>query len=212
MNSSRGALTLLFIAPRLVLNMGLFKQDMEVWFDTNEREPMDDFTFWRKTAVQFLVNPGVMAVGMHRFARILHLRGLIFPAQVMDRITEFFTGAQIPGETDIGPGFRVYHPNGLVISPKSKLGKNACVHSDVVFGKSMGDWRVEAPVIGDDVTLGTGVKLLGEITLGSRVMVGANSVVLKDLPDDCIAAGIPAKVLKRTSEEANDAEQAASAQ
>jgi serine O-acetyltransferase len=192
--------------------MGLFKQDMEVWFGTNEWAEMDDFTFWRKTAVQFLVNPGVMAVAMHRFARILYLKGLIFPSQVMDRITEFCTGAQIPGETDIGPGFRVYHPNGLVISPKSKLGKNACVHSDVVFGKSMGDWRVEAPIIGDDVTLGTGVKLLGEITIGSRVMIGANSVVLKDLPDDCIAAGIPAKVLKSTAPEAAAAEQSASAQ
>jgi serine O-acetyltransferase len=189
--------------------MGLFKQDMEVWFGTNEWEPMDGFTFWRKTAVQFLVNPGVMAVAMHRMARILYLRGLVFPSQVMDRITEFFTGAQIPGESDIGPGFRVYHPNGLVISPKSKLGKNACVHSDVVFGKSMGDWRVEAPVIGDDVTLGTGVKLLGEITIGSRVMVGANSVVLHDLPDDCVAAGIPAKVLKRTGAAAEDAGQPA---
>ncbi|MGH2905876.1 MAG: serine O-acetyltransferase [Solirubrobacterales bacterium] len=191
--------------------MGYFKQDMEVWFGTNDWEPMDDFTFWRKTAVQFLVNPGVMAVAMHRMARWLYEKNLIFPSQVMDRLTEFFTGAQIPGQTEIGPGFRVYHPNGLVISPCSKLGKNACVHSDVVFGKSMGDWRIEAPIIGDDVTLGTGVKLLGQITLGSRVMVGANSVVLQDLPDDCIAAGIPAKVLKRTAPDAADVEESASA-
>ena len=97
--------------------MGYFKEDMEVWFGTNEWEPMDGFTFWRKTAVQFLVNPGVMAVAMHRAARFLYEKNLIFPSQVMDRLTEFFTGAQIPGQTEIGPGFRVYHPNGLVISP-----------------------------------------------------------------------------------------------
>jgi serine O-acetyltransferase len=182
---------------------------MQRWFAQNyPDESFTAFKFWRWTLLQFCVNPGVMAVAMHRMARVLYLRGWGLPTVIMDRITELFTGAQIPGQSDIGPGFSVYHPNGVVISPCSVIGKNVSVHSDVVLGNSAGDWHVEAPVIGDDVSVGTGVKLLGEITIGSRVLIGANSVVLKSLPDDCIAAGIPAKVLKSTAPEPDAAPQA----
>lgn len=177
--------------------MSRFKSDMQYWFIENEMPIRSRSHFWIKVLGLLVINPGVSAVYWHRVARTIYLFGPRFLtlSRIFDRWTEFVTGAQLPGESDIGVGLRVYHPNGLVVSPKSKLGERVSLHSDVVLGVRDGDWRVEAPMVGDDVTLGTGAKLLGSIHIGDRSIVGANSVVMKDVPADHIAVGIPAKVI-----------------
>ncbi|MFY9487536.1 MAG: hypothetical protein WAP35_02410 [Solirubrobacterales bacterium] len=183
--------------------MKLFRQDMEYWFIENDQQVGGGIRFYWKVFGLLVINPGVSAVFWHRIARVVYLWGPAFltPSRILDRWTEFLTGAQIPGQSDIGSGFRVYHPNGLVISPCSKLGERVCVHSDVVLGMLSGDWRVEAPIVGNDVTLGTGCKLLGDITIGDNAVVGANSVVMKSVPADHIAVGIPAKIIPQKKSE-----------
>lgn len=184
--------------------MGLFKKDMQYWFVENEMPIKGRVHFWIKVFGLLVINPGVSAVFWHRVARVVYLWGpwALTPSRILDRWTEFLTGAQLPGESDIGWGLRVYHPNGVVVSPKSILGERVVLHSDVVLGVRDGDWHVEFPVIGDDVVLATGAKLLGAITVGDRSTVGANAVLMKDVPPDSIAVGIPAKVLPKKKPEA----------
>jgi serine O-acetyltransferase len=188
-----------------------FKQDMEAWFAAHERDPASGVLFWCNTALQFLLVSGVMAVGMHRVSRALWVRNMVHTSHLMDRLTELFTGAQLPGESEIGPRFRIDNPKGVVIGQVARIGTNVCLNSDVVLGTKSSVWRSEAPVIGNDVTVMPGVKLLGAVTVGDRVTIEANSVVLKDIPSDCVAAGAPAKPIDRDAFIALGSEQAPAA-
>lgn len=100
------------------------------------------------------------------------------------------TGADIPLNCQLGGGLLLPHPNGIVIAPKAKVGINCLIFQQVTLG-SRGEG---APVVGDHVDIGAGAKILGFITLGDNVKVGANSVVIKDVPANKTAVGIPAKV------------------
>ena len=107
------------------------------------------------------------------------------------------TGCDIDPAAQIGKGLKIGHPVGIVISGKAVLGENVIVHTGVVIGtqhKEKWDANVH---IGNDVELGVGAKLLGDITIGDHVIVGANAVVLSDVPSDSIAVGIPAKVKEK---------------
>jgi serine O-acetyltransferase len=106
---------------------------------------------------------------------------------------QILTGIELPCEAEVGPGFVIDHFGGIVISGYARFGARCRIRSGVVVGLA----RVEdmaAPVIGDDVDIGAGAKLLGAIRIGHRVHIGANAVVLCDVPDDHIAVGVPAVV------------------
>ncbi|WP_283640772.1 serine O-acetyltransferase [Mesonia mobilis] len=75
------------------------------------------------------------------------------------------------------------------------MGKNCMIGTQVTVGGKSGHFEV--PVIGDNVYLATGAKILGPIKIGNNVIVGANAVVIKDVPDNCVVAGIPAKIIKK---------------
>jgi serine O-acetyltransferase len=103
-------------------------------------------------------------------------------------------GIEIPCEAEVGTGFRIDHQGGIVISGYARIGKNCVVRNGVTIGLSRTD-DPAAPVIGDNVDIGTGAKLLGRITIGDNVKIGANAVVLTDIPANSTAVGIPAKVI-----------------
>lgn len=101
---------------------------------------------------------------------------------------------QISYTTKIGKGFLFAHPYSTVINAES-IGDNfSCLHCTTLGAKPNG-----RPVIGNNVTLGAGVTLVGAVHVGNNVVVGAGSVVVKDIPDNCIAAGNPAKVIRYLS-------------
>ena len=91
-----------------------------------------------------------------------------------------------------GPGLDIAHYGSVLVSDRSKVGKNFRIHSDVNIGGKDG----EVPVIGDNVYIGPGAKLFGPIRVGNGVTIGANSVVNRDVPDNVMVAGIPAKIIK----------------
>lgn len=97
----------------------------------------------------------------------------------------------------IGPGFRIYHAGDFVhVGPNVKIGRNCTMLPGVVFGN-----KTEAPddktvIVGDDCYFGLGVKILGTVKIGNNVTVGANAVVTKDIPDNAIVGGVPAKIIK----------------
>lgn len=86
-----------------------------------------------------------------------------------------------------------HHLNGIVISPNVSIGKNARIFHQVTIGQQDG----KAPNIGDNVNIGAGAKIIGNVTIGNDVRIGANAVVISDLPDNCFVAGVPAKIKKK---------------
>jgi serine O-acetyltransferase len=104
------------------------------------------------------------------------------------------TGADIPLNCRIGGGLLMPHPNGIVIHPNAVIGPNCLIFQQVTIGTVGGD----APTIGGRVDLGAGAKVLGAIRVGDQVQVGANAVVLNDLPGGCVAVGVPARIVQPT--------------
>jgi serine O-acetyltransferase len=91
------------------------------------------------------------------------------------------------------------HPNGIVIHPASQIGVNCTIYQQVTLGGR--DDNHGAPVIGANVLIGTGAKILGSVTVGDGARIGANAVVLADVPPRATAVGVPAKIISETSRE-----------
>lgn len=97
----------------------------------------------------------------------------------------------------VGPGLRIYHTGGFIhIGPKVKIGKNCTLLPGVVFGNKSEREDEGITQIGDNCYIGIDAKILGSITIGNNVIIGANSVITKDIPDNSVVAGIPAKIIK----------------
>ena len=112
------------------------------------------------------------------------------------KFTQIITGIELPCEVEIGHNFVIDHFGGIVISGYSKFGNNCRIRNGVVVGLRRVDQPC-APVIGNNVDIGAGAKVLGPIKIGDDVVIGANAVVIQDVPDHCIAAGVPAVIRPR---------------
>jgi serine O-acetyltransferase len=110
--------------------------------------------------------------------------------------SEFVLGSTLHRETQIGDGFHVVHADGIRIDPAAVLGRRVGIMQGVVIGTTPD--REGAPVIGDDVFIGAGARVLGPIKVGDRARIAANSLVINDVPADSTAVGVPAKVLRYT--------------
>jgi serine acetyltransferase len=109
--------------------------------------------------------------------------------------TEMIVGTEIHWRCKIGPGACVYHGYGLVINSETKIGSHVILRHGVTIGsKSAG--IEQSPDIGDYVDVGAAAIILGQTKIGNRVIIGAGSVVLKDIPDDAVAAGNPCRVIR----------------
>lgn len=106
------------------------------------------------------------------------------------------TGIQLNPGTDIGPGLYIPHFGSIIINPHCRIGKNCYLSHDVTLGKAHNGPRKGVPQVGDDVFIGPGAKIIGKLVVGDNAAIGANSVVLGDIPPDCFAAGAPAKVVR----------------
>ena len=117
--------------------------------------------------------------------------------------SRIYFGSDISWKARIGPGLYISHGVNIVIGSGARVGRNLTILNGVTLGQKrrIEDWKGEQnedgyPEIGDDAYLGTGCKILGGIKLGRNVTIGANAVVTKDVPDDVIAAGVPARILR----------------
>lgn len=146
---------------------------------------------------------GFWALSVYRFGRwrygvrpaiLRKLCSLVY--KILFKVVQVVTGIELPCEAEIGRNFVIDHFDGIVISGFARFGDNCRIRTGVVVGLS----RVEdpcAPVIGNNVDIGAGAKLLGRIQIGDNVIVGANAVVLSDVPSNCYAVGVPAMVKPR---------------
>jgi len=104
-------------------------------------------------------------------------------------------GIQIPVGTTILDGFYIGHFGNIVINPKSKIGKNCNISQGVTIGQSNRGKNKGYPSIGDDCYIGPGVKIIGNIKIGNNVAIGANAVVTKNIEDNSVIVGIPARTI-----------------
>jgi serine O-acetyltransferase len=114
-----------------------------------------------------------------------------FVYRILYKLVQIVTGIELPCEVELGRNFVIDHFGGIVISGFARFGNDCRIRTGVVVGLA----RTEdpcAPVIGDNVDIGTGAKLLGRIRIGNNVVIGANAVVTRDVPDNCVASGVPA--------------------
>ena len=116
--------------------------------------------------------------------------------KVLYKGVQIITGIELPCEVPIGKNFVIEHSGGIVVSGFARFGDNCRIRNGVVIGLS----RVQdpcAPQFGDNVDIGAGAKVLGPIRIGNNVFICANAVVLTDVPDNCIAVGVPAIIKPR---------------
>lgn len=150
-----------------------------------------------------LLYPGVKAIFFHRIAHALFLWKIPFLPRMFSEISRWLTGIEIhPGAT-IGNECVIDHGMGTVIGATATVGNRVLIYQCVTLGsrsnKHTGEKR--HPTVEDDVIIGAGSKILGNITIGNKAQIGANSVVLRDVPPDSTAAGIPARIITKDSAE-----------
>ena len=140
---------------------------------------------------------GVRAMAYHRFAYRLHAMGFGFLARFISQWSRWLTGIEIHPGAKIGKGLFIDHGMGVVIGETSVIGDNVTLFQGVTLGGTGKETGKRHPTLGNDVVVGAGAKVLGNITVGDHVSVGANAVVLDSVPANCTVVGVPGRVARR---------------
>ena len=135
--------------------------------------------------------PGIHALLVHRVAHRLHSAGVPLLPRLMAMISRALTGIEIHPAAKIGPGLFIDHGAGVVVGETAELGANVTLYQGVTLGGTGFAVGKRHPTVQDNVTIGSGAKLLGPITIGHGAKIGANSVVITDVPPNCTVVGNP---------------------
>ena len=154
-----------------------------------------------------LLYSGLHAVLAYRVSHKLYLGGHTFSARAISQMAKFFTGIEIhPGAT-IGKGLVIDHGTGVVIGETTEIGDNCTLYQGVTLGGTGKDVGKRHPTLGDNVLVGAGAKVLGPIVIDSNSKIAANAVVLKDIPENSTAVGIPARIARQGGRKVDDLDQ-----
>jgi serine O-acetyltransferase len=157
-------------------------------------------TIWGAIRI-LLIKPGVQALILYRFYHMLYKIKLRLFAEFLGRINFFLNGAEIDPGSEIGSGCRIWHPSGVIIGRGVRIGSNVSIFSNVVIGglghSMFHHGEPGYPVIGSNVILYTNTTILGPVTVGDNSTIGAHSLVLNSIPENCMAAGSPARIIRR---------------
>ncbi len=140
----------------------------------------------------FLCSSGLHAVIFYRIAHYLWKKNFKLTARVISQLARFLTAIEIHPACEIGKCFFIDHGFGVVIGETTKIGDNVTIYQNVTLGGTGKDKGKRHPNIGNNVIIGSGAQVLGPINIGNNVKIGSNSVVIKDVPDNQTAVGIPA--------------------
>ena len=144
----------------------------------------------------FLLYPSIHARIAHMFSHFLYKKKLFFLARLISQLARFFTGIEIhPGAT-LGAGILIDHGMGVVIGETAQIGNRVTIYHGTTLGGTGKEKGKRHPTVGDNVVIGAGAKVLGNINIGSNSKIGSNSVVINDVPKGATVVGIPGKVVK----------------
>ena len=138
---------------------------------------------------------GLRATLLYRLSHAAHVHGIRLVPQFLSQLNLMLFGLDIPPAVPIGPALYVPHPLGTVVMAE-RIGSRVTLVSNVTIGMRR---ELRFPIIGDDVYVGAGARVLGAITIGNNVSIGANAVVVKDVPDNSTAVGVPAQIRPATT-------------
>ncbi len=145
--------------------------------------------------------PGFHAIFFYRIAHWFWTKRMYFIGRLLSHVGRFFTGIEIHPGARIGKKFFIDHGMGVVVGETAEVGDNVLLYHGVTLGGTSWKKVKRHPTIGSNVVIGAGAKILGPITVGNNTRVGANSVVVNDVPPNSIVVGIPGKVVFRVEGE-----------
>jgi len=155
-----------------------------------------------------LTYPGVKAVFFHRVANFFSIANLDLIARIISQFSRFLTGIEIHPKAKIGKNLFIDHGMGVVIGETSEIGDNVTIYHNVTLGGISPSIDSENqrnlkrhPTLQDDVVVGSGAQILGPVIIGKNSKIGANAVVTKDVNENAVMVGIPAKNVGRAPEE-----------
>ena len=144
-----------------------------------------------------LINtPGIHAVLFHKISHFLYTKEHFFLARLISQIARFLTGIEIHPGAKIGKRFFIDHGMGVVIGETAEIGDDVMMYHQVTLGGTGKECGKRHPTVKNGVTIAAGSKILGAITIGENAKIGANSVVLKNVPANATVVGIPARIVR----------------
>ena len=144
------------------------------------------------------------ALWTHRVSHALWTHGARTPARVLSSAARALTGVDIHPEARIGRRVFIDHATGVVIGQTAEVGNDVVIFHGVTLGGVAMTPGKRHPTVGDHVMIGAGAKVLGPITVGTGVKIGANAVVVKDVPCGNVAIGVPARLLPKPEKDTHD--------
>lgn len=172
--------------------MGFWKDINRDYHAIFERDPAA-----RNAVEVMLTYPGLHAIFVHRISHALwNLRIPVLP-RFLSHAARFLTGIEIHPAAKIGSGFFIDHGMGVVIGETTEIGNDCLLYQGVTLGGTGKEKGKRHPTLGNNVVVGTGAKILGPMRIGDYVKIGANSVVLKPVPDYAIVVGVPGRIIKK---------------
>jgi len=165
------------------------RNDLQAVFD---RDPAA-----RSTVEVLLTYPGLHAIWFHRVAHWLWSHGRKLMARWLSHLGRWLTGIEIHPGARIGSGFFIDHGMGVVIGETAEVGDGVTLYHGVTLGGVSWQKGKRHPTIGDHVVIGAGAKVLGPIVVGEHTRIGANSVVVRDVPSESVVVGVPGRMRAR---------------
>lgn len=144
-----------------------------------------------------LTYSGLHALWNHRIAHFLYKKKFFFIARVISQVSRLVTQIEIHPAAKIGRNFFIDHGTGVVIGETSQIGDNVTIYQGVTLGGTGKECGKRHPTIGDNVVIASGAKVLGSFMVGENAKIGANAVVLKEVPPNSTVVGIPGKIVVR---------------
>ncbi len=172
-------------------NLGFVKKIKEEVDSVKRRDPAA-----RSTLEILLTYSGVHAVLAYRISHWFYQKKLFLIARIISQLARLFTGIEIHPGAKIGKGLLIDHGSGVVIGETAEIGDNCLLYQGCTLGGTGKDKGKRHPTLGNNVMVGCGAKILGPFKVGDNVKIAANAVVLNEIPPNCTAVGVPAKIVK----------------
>ena len=151
-----------------------------------------------------LLYSGVHAILAYRVSHKLYLSGHYFSARTISQLARHLTGIEIHPGAKIGKNLFIDHGSGVVIGETAEIGDNCTLYQGVTLGGTGKDTGKRHPTLGNNVLVGAGAKVLGPFRIGDNAKIAAGAVVLEEIPANCTAVGIPARVVRKHGQKVDE--------
>lgn len=168
---------------------------MGLWEDAKNIRDKDPAA--RNVAEVIILYPGFHVLVTHKIAHFLYNHRCFFLARFVSQLARHLTGIEIHPGAKIGRKLFIDHGMGIVFGETTEIGDNCTIYHGVTLGGTGKDTGKRHPTLGDNVMVSSGAKVLGNINIGNNVKIGAGSVVIKDVPDNCTVVGVPGRVVRQ---------------